>query len=231
MMAFFALAVFSGLSMNLLLQFGLGLRRIVDPAVAEPKDSPPEKEWGGFSSPQWAVLFASSLILWLFFTYVLSLPAFGFLESFLLFPATMAVSTVLELVCAYFFPGGKFTLENSREARQAIWGDFSLWDLIKRAGLNNAGIASSSYNGLALASLLLTLRLALSFAGALALTLGFSLGALLAALILREISKRSALEAVPALLRGAPLTLISMGLLSLIFSAVSAILLRVLGVF
>jgi electron transport complex protein RnfA len=84
---------------------------------------------------------------------------------------------------------------------------------------------------LAVASLFLSLRLAVSLEDALVLSLGFSLGALAAALILREISKRSSLEAVPGTFRGAPLALISMGLLSLIFSSVSAIFLRALGVF
>jgi electron transport complex protein RnfA len=218
MSALAALAIFSGLSLNLLLQFGLGIRGIVES----------EHEWGRVSFPNWVIVCVSALILWLFFTYVLSPPAFGFLESFLLLPATILVSTALEQIFFYFFPGGKFTLDiPSREER----GPFNLRQFIDDAGLSDCGVARFSYHGLALASLVLTLRLAVNLAEALALSLGFSLGTLLAAVILREINRRSSLESVPAALRGAPLTLISMGLLYLIFSSVSAIFLRVLGVF
>jgi electron transport complex protein RnfA len=152
---------------------------------------------------------------------VLPLPAFGFLESFLLLPAALLVSAVLELVFIYFFPGGKFTRDSFGKANR---GHF-------RPGLIRDGLSRYSCNGLAPASLFLTLRLAVSPADALVLSLGFSLGCLTAALILREISKRSSLEAVPIAFRGAPLTLISMGLLSLIFSSVAAIFLRTLGGF
>jgi electron transport complex protein RnfA len=217
------LAVFSGLTLNLVLQFGLGISKII-----EPEGLKPEREWGKFSASFWAILFVSVLILWFFFTYLLSPPAFGFLESFLLFPAAVLVSMALELVFVYFFPDGKFTLHNSSKTKR---GRFSPWKLAESTGISHAEIPLSSYNGLVLTSLFLTLRLAASPAEALVLSLGFSLGCLAAALILREISRRSSLEAVPGAFRGPPLMLISMGLLSLIFSSVSAILFRVLGVF
>jgi electron transport complex protein RnfA len=149
------------------------------------------------------------------------------LESFLLLPATLIVSTALSLVFVYFFPGGKITLKAAVHLERP---SFAFRRLIKSAGLSGGLFSGSSCNGLSLVSLFMALRLAITPAEALALTLGFSLGALFAALILREINRRSSLEAVPEMFRGAPLTLISMGLLSLIFSSVSAILLRVLGV-
>jgi electron transport complex protein RnfA len=173
------------------------------------------------------VVFATALLLWFFFTYVLIPPAFGFLESFLLLPSTLIVSTALSLVFSYFFPGGKITLKTAAHLERP---SFAFRKLIKSAGLSGGLFSGSSCNGLALVSLFMTLRLALTPAEALAVTLGFSLGALLAALILREINRRSSLEAVPETFRGAPLTLISMGLLSFIFSSISVILLRVLGI-
>jgi electron transport complex protein RnfA len=228
MSALAALAVFSGLSLNLLLQFGLGVREIIDLAGQQSGSAEHKQEWGGIASPGWIVLFVTPFVLWLFFTYVLIPPAFGFLESFLLLPATLAVSAVSDLVFAWFFPGGKLTLDPSaRPPRPPL----TLRSLIKGAGFEKALFSGPSCNGLALASLFLTLRLALNPAEALALTLGFSLGVLLSAMILREISRRSSLEAVPELFRGAPLSLISMGLLSLVFSSLSAIFLRILGVF
>ncbi|MDR1247765.1 MAG: hypothetical protein LBK63_00535 [Treponema sp.] len=227
MRALAALAVFSGLSLNLLLQFGLGIREIIDVAGVK-ANSAERKEWGGIASPGWIVLFVTPFVLWLFFTYVLIAPAFGFLESFLLLPATLAVSAVAELIFAYFFPGGKITLDPSAHPPRP---PLTLRGVIENTGFEKALFKGSSCNGLALASLFQTLRLALNPAEALALTLGFSLGVLLAAMILREISRRASLEAVPESFRGDPLALISMGLLSLVFSSLSVIFLRILGVF
>ena len=222
-----ALAVFSGLSLNLLLQFGLGIRELVDLADSGSISPAHEREWGGIAAPGWIVVFLTALVLWFFFTGVLTSPAFGFLESFLLLPATLLVSTALNLVFAWLFPEGKITLHPELRLRPP---SFAFRRLVESASLGGGLLGGSSCNGLALASLFMTLRLALKVAEALALTLGFSLGALLSAIILREIKRRSSLEAVPESLRGAPLILISMGLLSLIFSSVSAIFLRVLGV-
>jgi electron transport complex protein RnfA len=222
-----ALAVFSGLSLNLLLQFGLGIRELVDLAGSGSISPAYKRDWGGIASPGWIVVFVTALALWFFFSYALIPPAFGFLESFLLLPSTLLVSTALNLVFAYFFPGGKVTLQAAARLERP---SFAFRRLIKSAGLAGGLLSGSSCNGLALVSLFMALRLAITPAEALALTLGFSLGALLAALILREISRRSSLEATPETFRGAPLTLISMGLLSLIFASVAAILLRVLGV-
>ncbi|MDR1586865.1 MAG: hypothetical protein LBS57_05355, partial [Treponema sp.] len=75
---------------------------------------------------------------------------------------------------------------------------------------------------------LITMRLAGSFSGALALVLGFSLGFLAAVFILRAILDRFSGETVPPPLRGTPLLLISLGLLALIFSSLSVIILRLL---
>jgi electron transport complex protein RnfA len=222
-----ALAVFSGLSLNLLLHFGLGVRELVDLAGSGSISPARKRDWGGVTSPGWIVVFLTALILWFFFTYVLIPPAFGFLESFLILPSTLLVSTALNMVFVYFFPGGKITLKKSLPRERP---SFALRKLVEMAGISGGLFSGAPCNGLALASLFVSLRLALSPAEALALTLGFSLGALLGAIILREINRRSSLEAVPKSLRGAPLTLISMGLLSLIFSSVSAILLRILGV-
>jgi electron transport complex protein RnfA len=84
-------------------------------------------------------------------------------------------------------------------------------------------------DGLAAAALFLTLHLASGFIEAAVLALGFALGLLLSLLILAEIRRRSRMEAVPRFLRGSPLVLISMGLLSLIFSSTALIFYRALG--
>jgi electron transport complex protein RnfA len=195
MTALVSLAVFSGLSLNLILQFGLGIRNL---GSEQPVFSP-------FTLFQWLILFLSVYILWLFFFYALSPLGLGILEPFLLFPLSSLVCVCLEMVFSHAFPRKKPELK--------------LFNPL------------SSYNGLALCSLMLTLRLALSPVEALVLSMGFALGALFAVLILNEIRKRSFLEILPASLRGTPLIFISMGLLSLIFSAAAAIFLSALGVF
>jgi electron transport complex protein RnfA len=188
-----ALAVFSGLSLNLLLQLGLGIRDF----GAQP-DRPVR-----FSLFQWAMLFLLVLLFWLFFTYILSPLALGFFVFFLLFPLTAAAGKGFDLLKACFFP--------------ALNAEPRLFS------------AMTASDGLIIAALLLTLRLASSFAEAVVLSLGFSLGGLFAILILKSIHRRSFLEKLPPFLRGLPLLLLSMGLMSLIFSSAAAILLQALG--
>ncbi|MDR0447515.1 MAG: hypothetical protein LBH07_02480 [Treponema sp.] len=94
----------------------------------------------------------------------------------------------------------------------------------KSPGLFSIG---SPCNGFAVVSLLLTLRFAVSFIDALLLSFAFSAGGFFAYLIIREIQRRSFLETVPYGLRGIPLVLISMGLLSLVFSAASVLFLKI----
>jgi electron transport complex protein RnfA len=188
-----ALVVFAGFSLNLLLQLGLGIRS----CGAKP-DRPIR-----FSLLQWAMLFFSVLLFWLFFTYILSPLALGFFVFFLLFPLTVAAGKGFDLLRGRFFPA----LKTEREL-------FSVM---------------TASDGLIIAAILMTIRLAGSFAEAVVLSLGFSLGGLFAVLVLKSIHRRSFLEKVPHFLRGLPLLLISMGLISLIFSSAAAILLQALG--
>jgi len=58
---------------------------------------------------------------------------------------------------------------------------------------------------------------------------GFTAGIFLVYLIIIEIRRRAALEAVPFFLRGKPLVLIAMGLLSLVFSAASLLFFRMIS--
>jgi electron transport complex protein RnfA len=188
-----ALAVFSGISMNLLLQLGLGIRDLGLKADQNVRTS----------LLRWGILFLSVILLWIFFTYALSPLSLGFMEYFLVFPLTVMAGRGLERLLRRIFP--------PRISAKILFP------------------AMSSYDGMVIAALVLTLRLAFSFAQALTLSLGFSLGGLVSALILRGIHRRSSMETVPPSLRGIPLLLISMGLLALIFSALAVILLRILG--
>jgi electron transport complex protein RnfA len=218
-----ALAIFSGLSLNLLLQFGLGISGVIPQSILP---------GGHVGSTFWKlnacfslVLCISVFVLWLFFTYVLTPLALGFLESFLLFPLCAAACAALELL--FSKQTNAASAEDAPEGNRAAELPAHLRGVAARRGFPVL-TSISAYNGLALAALLITLRLASSPAEALALTLGLSLGRMAAVLILREIYKRSCLETVPRILRGFPLILISMGLLSLIFSAAAVIFYRIL---
>ncbi|MDR2186257.1 MAG: hypothetical protein LBO80_11430 [Treponema sp.] len=151
---------------------------------------------------QWAVLFITVLSLWFFFTYIIAPLSLGFLNYMLIFPLCALVCMGLE-ACAFrlFF---------------------------KKEKLSPLFSAASAYNGLAVSALFLTMHLAASPVEAAVLSLSFTGGALLAAFILCEIKRRASVEKVPPFFRGAPLMLISAGLLSLIFSSAAVFLLRAL---
>jgi electron transport complex protein RnfA len=185
-------AVVSGLSMNLVLQCGLGIRSIT---IA--KQSGTRRFLVSL-----AVMFLSNSILWVVFTYVLSIFSLGFYTCILIFPASSLVSFGLEHLARRFIP---------------------------RCGGEGNSFRDHFHNGLTAAALFITLQTASGFGGALILSLGFAAGVLVAHVIIGEIRRRAAFEAVPQFLRGRPLTLIAMGLLSLVFSAASIILLRTLG--
>jgi electron transport complex protein RnfA len=76
-----ALAVFSSLSLNLILHCGLGLRRAV--AVRDPDDVSPLLRPG--------IIFLSVLLLWMVFSYIISPLSSGFFNYVLLFPLSALV--------------------------------------------------------------------------------------------------------------------------------------------
>lgn len=191
-----ALGIISGLSLNLITHFGLGIQYL---------DFCDEnhKRFYGIPVIRGGILFLSVPLLWFFFSYILIPLSLGFFEYMVLFPLSVLVCMGLEAAVNHFFP--HMLLESKVFTPQ------------------------SAYNGLIPAALVLSFYLVSSLVEVIVLSLGFYLGLLLAILILKEIQKRSSLEAVPKRLRGVPLMLISMGLLSLIFSFVGTILIKFLG--
>ncbi|MDR2617537.1 MAG: hypothetical protein LBC62_01590 [Treponema sp.] len=188
-----ALAVFAGLSLNLILQFALGTRGVLL-FTRDSRETP-------FPVFQMANLFVSVFVLWAAYYYILRPLSGGALEYFLLFPLSA-------LVCLGFE-----SLRKKVSPKQESPGAFS---------------ASTAYGGLVPVSLIMTIHLALTVFDAAVLAFFFALGCFLALLILGEIRRRSGLEWVPRYLRGSPLVLISMGLLSMIFAAAAWICFRVL---
>jgi electron transport complex protein RnfA len=190
------LGICASLAMNLLTQFGLGL------SLAGVRDGENPEENFKLSPQAFLGFFASLFLLWLFFTYILNLLNPGLYWYLLLYPLSTALTKGLD---------GLF----GRIGSGRSWSSFG------------AGIPVSFFSfprGWAEFlpfGLLISLHLALRPPEALVLALGFSLGLCLCLGIIREIRRRSQFEAVPPLLRGGPLTLISLGLLSLIFSSAS----------
>jgi electron transport complex protein RnfA len=191
-----SLGIISGLSLNLIIQFGLGIQYIGFGGEDEEKLYEIPLVQGG-------LLFLSLPILWFFFTHILVLLSLGFFEYMLLFPLSVLVCMGLETAVHHFFP--------------KAMPEVKLFTPL------------SAYNGLVPAALMMSLNMASSLIEVTILALGFYGGLLLAILILREIQKRASLEAVPEFLRGMPLMLISMGLLSLIFSATGIIFIKFFG--
>jgi electron transport complex protein RnfA len=185
------LAVFAGLSANLILQCGLGMRGIVISQGAGRK--PPLVKLG--------ILFGTILLLWIFFSYIIAPLPLGFFAYILLFPLSALAHSAFEYLTY------RFVLKKAVESEGPV----------------------NCCDGLCAAALFITLNVAEGFIEALALSLGFVLGILLAFVILGEIRRRSMLERAPAFLRGTPLSLISMGLLSLVFSFAAQIFFRAAG--
>ncbi|MDR0877797.1 MAG: hypothetical protein LBN21_07065 [Treponema sp.] len=146
------------------------------------------------------LLFSSVLLLWIIFTYVLSPIISGALIYIFIFPLSALVFSCLEFFVL------RVLLKKPIPAQSLVFCD-----------------------ALAGAALFVSLNLARGFIDALVLSAAFAAGVLLARLILCEVRRRSTLEKVPHYLRGSPLILISMGLLSLIFSSAAAVLYRVIN--
>jgi electron transport complex protein RnfA len=186
-----ALGICASLAMNLLAQFGTGLDILADDGEA----SPPAfcYIWG-------PVFFTGFFFLWLLFTYILAPLGLGFYWYFLLYPLSAALIRGFEILCA--MEGIAKFLPPSGPGRPPFlrprgWAEFLSFGL------------------------LISLHLALNPLEALFLALWFSLGLLFSLAVLRETGRRSRFEAAPPFLRGSPLALISLGLLSLIFSSAS----------
>jgi electron transport complex protein RnfA len=187
-----ALGVCASLAMNLLVQFGLGLGILAD------RDAGLGPGLSGAFSRKSALMGAALLtialfFLWIFFTYVLAPLGIGFYWYLLLYPLSVALMKGLEQLYKRFLPGSA--------------GAFF-------------PLPSGSTEFLPLGRLI-SLHLALHPHEALVLALCLSLGVYLSLMFLQVIRRRSSLEAVPPFLRHTPLSLLSLGLLSLIFTAAS----------
>ena len=186
------LALFAGLSANLVLQFALGVRQA--------------GKGKGLPLFQISGLFITVLFLWIFYSLISIFFSWEFTGLFLLFP-------LCSLACLGFENLEKRISTKSKKEGSKFFN------------------ALTAYDGLVPASLFLTVNLALTFWDAFFLSFFFALGTLLAVIIIGEINRRSSLEEIPEFLRGIPLSIISMGLLSMIFGSAAWICFRVLDNF
>ena len=185
------LIIFSAFSMNLTLQCALGIREIAE-----------SKSFDFFSTLiKLSVIFAAVVLLWLFFSKIITLLISGFFIFVLLFPVSYMA-----------YEGLEFLVFNK---------------ILKRETAKEGTI--SFPGGITAAAVFICMNIANNFIQTAMLSFGFVLGTFLVFMIIGVIRRRAALEAVPRFLRGKPLVLISMGMLSLVFSTASLLLFRVIG--
>jgi electron transport complex protein RnfA len=148
-----------------------------------------------------ALIFLVIVLMWVFFYKIMASLVHGILLFILMFPVSSMVYEGFEYLLF------KVLLKKDHE---------------KEASINFPG-------GIAAVASFICINIANDLMQALTLSFGFAFGTYLVFFIIGEIRRRAELEAVPQFLRGKPLVLISMGMLSLVFSAGSLLLFRMIG--
>jgi len=220
---FLTLAVFSGLSMNLILRFGIGIQRF----AFKDNSGDSEKTVKQVFVIRPGLLFISIMFLWLFFSGLQSVLFLGFLEYIMIFPVSSLFLVVIEYLARRLLLITNW--KGEVVSRNHFISDYLFIDSpVADSGQSSLDGAMSGGAPVG-AALFIILGLAGSFAQTAMLSFGFSAGAALAVLIAGEIRRRSAMEAVPDCLRGRPLVLVAMGLLSLVFISAATVFYSVLG--
>ena len=149
-----------------------------------------------------SLIFFIVIILWIVFSKIIFSIFSGILIYILLFPVCFIIYEALEYLIFYY--------------------------ILKKDTLSEeCGIGFPG--GITAVAVFICLNISNSFTETLLLSFGFSAGIFLVLLIIREIYKRAALENVPYFLRGKPLILITMGILSLVFSVSSLLFLKMIN--
>jgi len=147
------------------------------------------------------IIFFSVIILWAFFAKLLFSLIPGMFIYVLIFPVSFIFYDALEYL---FF---RFVIKKDTDSEKSI---------------NFPG-------GITAVAVFLCMILSNNFLETLVLSFGISTGVLFVKLIIKEIQRRAFLEAVPVSIRGKPLVLITMGMLSLVFTTVSLLLFGMIG--
>jgi len=147
------------------------------------------------------IIFLSIIILWFFFSRIIHSIIPGIFIYILLFPASSVLYDSLEyLIFRYLY---------KKDPKSESYVSFP--------------------GGITAVCVFICVNIACSFLEAAVLSFGFTAGIVLVYLIIREVRRRSVLEAVPSFLRGKPLVLITIGMLSLVLSFISILLFRMAG--
>jgi len=186
------LLIYSGFTINLVLQCGLGIR-----GVADSKSS-----FNLSALIKISLMFLSIIFLWFFFAKVIYSLIQGVFIYIILFPVSVLVYEGLE---------------------------YLIWRFLLKKDEEDVSFISFA-SGITAAAVFICINLSNSFTETVILSFGFSSGILIVNLTIREIRRRAALEAVPVSLRGKPLVLIAMGLLSLILTTSSLLLFNMIGI-
>lgn len=136
----------------------------------------------------------SALISWFIAYYITSPLGFGVFGVFFIFPISVICSLCIEII------GNKLYKISSLQFDSSVY---------------------SAYDGIAFYSSFQTVLFAHTALQAVLFTLGGTLGFILILIILRGIRTRSEIEAIPKFFKGQPLLLVSTGLLSMIFTAIT----------
>ena len=147
------------------------------------------------------VIFTAVILLWLLFSRVI-FPLFsGFFVYVLLFPVSYIIYDWFEYIVFGHI------LKRKTEEKDCV----------------------SFPGGITAVAVFICLNITDNLTEAVLLSFGFTSGIFLVFMVIGEIRKRAALEAVPRFLRGKPLVLIAMGMLSLVFSTASLLILRMMA--
>ena len=185
------LFIYSGFTINLVLQCALGIKGIVESKT----------RFNISTLARLALIFLSVIFLWFLFSRLLYPLFAGVFIYVLLFP-----------VSVIFYDGAEYLV-----FRYVLKTDAKSDSIISfPCGVTAAGV-------------FICVNIADNFLEVLIMSFGFVFGIFLVNLVIREIRMRASLEAVPVFIRGRPLVLITMGLLSLVFSTVSVLLFRMIG--
>lgn len=149
-----------------------------------------------------AIAFFAVILLWVLFTKVIFYLFSGIFIYILSFPVSYMVYEGLEYL---------------------IFRNILKKDTAEEYSISFTG-------GITSVILFICINIANNFFQTILLSFGFTAGIYLVFIIVKEVCKRAALEAVPRFLRGKPLLLITMGMLSLIFTAASLLFLGMIEI-
>jgi len=185
------LFIYSGFTVNLVLQCALGIK-----GIAESKT-----QFNISTLIKLSLIFSIVILLWFFFSRILYSVIPGLFIYILLFPVSAVVYDGLEFLVF------NYILKKDEQSESII----------------------TFPGGITAVAVFLCLNIANGILETLVLSFGFVFGIFFVNLIVSEIRRRAALEAVPLFLRGKPLVLVVMGLLSLVFMSASLLFFRMIN--